>query len=191
MTTMTTRDVTPEEMAPYVVRFDQQPSVRERVTDVLKLPLPAALFGKIFAWDLFNLVGKTKSPADAFACEGPRDTSVFVARMPPKFGPNYLHTHKNTWEILFVLSGKFRVTYGDDGKHEVILNPYDSVVVPPGIVRNFENISDDTADMLVVIAGADDGTELHYPRSVKEDVVSIGGDKTVNLLEAVGLRFMD
>lgn len=188
---MTSRNISPEEMSPYIVRFAEQPSVRERAINVLKLPIPPVLFGKLFSYDLFNLVGKTKSPADAFACEGPADTSIFVARMPANFGPVYLHIHKNTWEMLFVISGKFRVTYGDDGQHETILNPYDLIAIPPTVVRNFENLSDGPADLLVVVAGAEDATELFYPPSVKRDIQGIGGPQVIKLLEHVGLRFME
>jgi len=188
---MTSRNISPEEMSPYIVRFAEQPSVRERAIDVLKLPVPPALFGKLFAYDLFNLVGKTKSPADAFACQGPADTSIFVARMPPNFGPTYLHVHKNTWETFFVISGKFKVTYGDDGQHAAILNPYDLIAIPPTVVRNFENLSDAPADLLVVIAGAEDATELFYTPSVRKEIEAMGGPQVIQLLERVGLRFME
>lgn len=185
------RNISPEEMNRYVVRFGDQPSVRQRAIEVLKLPVPPALFGKLFAYDLFNLVGKTKSPADAFAVEGPKDTSIFVARMPPKFGPTYLHIHKNTWETFFVISGQFKVTFGDEGQHSVVLNPYDTIAVPPMVVRNFENLSDQTGDLLVVIAGAEDATELFYTKAVKDEIEGIGGKQVMAVLDKVGLRFME
>jgi len=111
--------------------------------------------------------------------------------MPPNFGPTYLHVHKNTWETFFVISGKFKVTYGDDGQHAAILNPYDLIAIPPTVVRNFENLSDAPADLLVVIAGAEDATELFYTPSVRKEIEAMGGPQVIQLLERVGLRFME
>lgn len=189
---MTARDISPEEMGKYVVRFEDQMSVRDRVVNVLKVPLPEWLFGKLFARDLFNLVGKTSNPANTFAVEGPKDTAVFVARMPPGFGPTFLHVHKQTWEIFFIMSGSFKVTYGEEGQHSYVLNRYDSIAIPPMVVRNFENISDEVGDILVVIAGAEDATELVYTKAVADEVeAKTGGVQVKAMLESFGLRFME
>jgi mannose-6-phosphate isomerase-like protein (cupin superfamily) len=187
------RDITPDEMKPYVIRFEEQMSVRERITNVMKLPVPDWLFGRLFARDLFNLVGKTTNPANQFAVEGPKDTSVFVARMPPRFGPAYLHIHKSTWEIFFVMKGTFRVCYGVEGEHVVDLGRYDCISIPPGVARNFENTSDEDGDMLVVIAGAEDATELLYTRTAKADFEQRAGAQLpgmMGMMEAFGLRFL-
>lgn len=185
-----TREISPDEMNKYIIRFGDLMSVRDRVTNVLKVPVPDWLFGRLFARDLFNFIGKTTNPANQFAAEGPADTSMFVARMPPGFGPTYLHSHKNTWEIFFVMSGKWRVKYGMNGEHTSELGRYDCIAIPPKVVRNFENISDEEADMLVVIAGAEDATELEYTPAVKEEVEQKAGVQTRTMLESFGLRFM-
>lgn len=184
------RNIGPEEMNKYVIRFADQMSVRDRVTNVLKLPVPDWLFGRLFARDLFNLVGKTTNPANQFAASGPADTSVFIARMPPKFGPTYLHVHKNTWEIFFVMTGTFRVQYGLEGEHTCELGKYDCIAIPPKVVRNFENTSDEDGDLLVVIAGAEDATELVYTKAVKSEVSEKAGAHVPGMLEGFGLRFM-
>jgi mannose-6-phosphate isomerase-like protein (cupin superfamily) len=187
------RDITPEEMKKFVIRFDEQRSVRDRITNVMKLPVRDWLFGRLFARDLFNLVGKTTNPANQFAVEGPKDTSVFLARMPPKFGPAYLHVHQNTWEIFFVTRGTFRVRYGMDGEHVVDLGRYDCIAIPPKVVRNFENTSDEDADMLVVVVGAEDATELFYTKAAKVDIEQRAGADLpglMGMMEAFGLRFI-
>jgi mannose-6-phosphate isomerase-like protein (cupin superfamily) len=131
--------ITPDEMEKLVVRFGDQRSVRDRVTNLLKIPIPDWFFGRVVSRDTFNLIGKTTNAADQFAIQGPKDTAVVLARMPPNHGPVYLHLHKNTWEIFFVLSGTFRVRYGVDGEHVCDLAKYDSIAIPPKVVRNFEN----------------------------------------------------
>lgn len=190
MSDVDVREITPDEMNKYVIRFGEQMSVRDRVLNVMKAPIPEWLFGRLFARDLFNFIGKTTNPANQFATEGPADTSCFIARMPPKFGPTYLHVHQNTWEIFFVLTGKWRVKYGKEGEHVTELNRYDCIAIPPKVVRNFENISDEDGDLFVVIAGAEDATELHYTPSVKAEVDEKAGVQTRQMLEAFGLRFM-
>jgi mannose-6-phosphate isomerase-like protein (cupin superfamily) len=185
------RDITPAEMNGLVVRFADQMSVRDRLTKVMQLPVPDWLYGRLFARDLFNLIGKTASPANPFPVEGPKDTSMLIARMPPKFGPTYLHVHKNTWEIFLVLSGTFRVRHGIDGEHVVDLGKYDCIAIPPKVVRNFENTSDEDGDILVVVTGAEDGTELFYTQAAKAEVVEKAGAHMPGMMEGFGLRFLE
>ena len=62
--------------------------------------------------------------------------------------------------------------------------------VPPRVVRNYENISDEVGDMLVVTAGAEDTTELVYTREVKADITDRAGAQVPQMIQKLGLQFM-
>ena len=70
--------------------------------------------------------------------------SVIIAECPPGDRP-LLHAHHKTNETFFCLNGRFRIRWGDEGENETYLEPLDMIAVPPGVVRDFTNVSDETA----------------------------------------------
>lgn len=59
---------------------------------------------------------------------------------------NPRHAHPDVEEILYLLTGKLEHTVGDQ---RVILEPGDTLLIPPGIFHNATSIGDVDADMIV------------------------------------------
>jgi len=61
-----------------------------------------------------------------------------------------LHSHGSE-ETFVPLTGQWDVAWGDNGEESVTLQPFDGIVVPPGVLRSFRNISNELATLLVVL----------------------------------------
>ena len=95
----------------------------------------------------YALLGDTASENPDFSpmITSPHSFQLGMAMCPPGQGPAY-HTHDYI-ECFFVLKGEFRFWYGDDPEKEptqyVDLGPWDTISIPVGLWRRFENISDE------------------------------------------------
>ena len=49
------------------------------------------------------------------------------------------------------LTGEWEVSWGDTGSEKTVLQPFDGIVVPPGVLRAFRNTSNELATLLVVL----------------------------------------
>src|SRR3546814_4267137 len=87
-------------------------------------------------------------------------TIVAIAECPPGNGPG-LHNHETTIENFFCLQGRFRIRWGDEGEDSLILEPFDYVSMPPGVCRDFTNISDELGRLFVVIEADRKSTRLN------------------------------
>ena len=54
-------------------------------------------------------------------------------------------------ENFFCLTGRFEISWGDQGQHKLILEPNDMISIPRGENRMFFNISDEIGRLLVMI----------------------------------------
>ena len=63
-----------------------------------------------------------------------------------------LHNHK-TVEVFMPLTGKWSVIWGDEGENELQIGQYDTISIPPGVLRGFRNDSDDEALLLALVGG--------------------------------------
>jgi len=63
-----------------------------------------------------------------------------------KGGSNPRHCHSDAEEVLYLLRGKLRHSIGDE---EVVMEPGDTLVLPPGAFHNALNIGSQDADMIV------------------------------------------
>jgi mannose-6-phosphate isomerase-like protein (cupin superfamily) len=88
--------------------------------------------------------------------------SVIIAECPPGDRP-LLHAHHRTNETFFCLDGRFRIRWGDEGENQTFLEQYDMIAVPPGVVRDFTNISDKTARRSYHIVPRRFGSPLRLP----------------------------
>jgi quercetin dioxygenase-like cupin family protein len=52
-----------------------------------------------------------------------------------------LHPHK-TEEVFFPLNGKMLIIWGPEGEHQLMLNQWDCILVPVGVMRGFRNPND-------------------------------------------------
>lgn len=91
--------------------------------------------------------------------------NVTYARVEPGNG-NALHDHK-TVEVFIPLSGRWSFRWGEAGEHEVVLDAWDTISIPPGVNRCYRNVGGETACLLAIIGGSDPG-EVVWARSVLE-----------------------
>ncbi len=83
-----------------------------------------------------------------------------------------LHTH-TTVEVFMPLSGRWQITHGVEGEHEVILGPRDVCSVPPGVWRGFRNVGDETAQMIALVGGTDAG-RLTWAPHIRAEAERLG-----------------
>lgn len=77
-----------------------------------------------------------------------------------------LHSHGSE-ETFIALTGRWDVFWGDAGDEQITLNPFDGIVVPPGVLRGFRNTADEIATLLVVL-GAHNTGHCVWARDLKE-----------------------
>ena len=108
---------------------------------------------------------------------------------PPGTGPS-LHAHQQTYETFTVLKGRFEFTWGGSGEHSVVLEPFDTMSVPPCIHRAFKNVSDEEGALQVVITGGlHDRYDIQFARSTTEQLRAKGEQYLDYFKEKVGLQF--
>lgn len=71
---------------------------------------------------------------------------------PGKSNPR--HAHDNCEEVLYLLAGHLRHSFGD---RAVDMGPGDTLVVPAGVPHNAVNTGDADADMIVAYSSGDRG----------------------------------
>lgn len=183
---MKTVQATPEQMAARTARFTQLEPWQ--VQHNPKLPEEAR--DLVYARRLLAIT----SPREA---EGPlansapiRDVefTLTIAECPPGQGPG-LHAHHATTETFLCLDGRFRIYWGDEGEHETTLERWDTVSVPPGVVRGFQNVGEETAHLLILVTGGvSDMNDIAMTPAYREQLAAIGPE-VVGELERTGLRF--
>ena len=188
---MKTEQVSPQEMEQYIARFGEIEPQGARQAE--KLGIPLAAYQKMTAEKFFLLMS---SPAlggpfaDQPAISDDQGMIVAIVKCEPGQGP-YLHAHYNTYENFICLTGRFRISWGDVGEHEAFLDPFDMIAVPKGVVRTFENASDDTAYILGFIRGdkPEDFHDVAMTPAAAEDLTEKFGADVVGKIEDIGWRF--
>jgi mannose-6-phosphate isomerase-like protein (cupin superfamily) len=116
------------------------------------------------------------------------DFTLAIAICPPGQGPG-LHAHHKTTETFTCLQGRFRVYWGDEGEHQVILDRYDTVSVPPSVTRGFQNVGDDEGMLQVLITGGvSDMNDIALRPSVAQELEALSPG-VLEILSETGLRF--
>ena len=67
-----------------------------------------------------------------------------------------LHSHE-TCEVFVPLTGKWSVYWGMEGEHEAILDPFDVISLPTGILRGFKNVGEEYSILMAIIEGNNPG----------------------------------
>lgn len=133
---------------PRVARFDEVPRHSDQFLDA---GLPE------HARTVYNVIGTNVADPAGDASIPPEDFNLGIVEAAPGKGPA-LHDHE-TVEVLVPLSGEWEVYYDDDrdGEERIVLKPWDTVQIPPGVFRGFRNVGEEDAYMLAVTGGEDSG----------------------------------
>lgn len=189
---MRTITPTPEEMEKRVCRFNKLVPVKKQFE---AKGIPAAAYEAVAADQTFVMMAPkghlsaTGEEPPIIGGDGGDVVTYNIVTCPPGNGP-LLHAHQFTHETFMALDGRFRIEWGDNGEHSLILEKFDMVAVPPRVVRRFVNISDHDAHLFVPIQGPS-----HAFRDVENRPDDRGmieqrfGTSIVERLEEAGLRF--
>ena len=153
------KDWTVAEMEQRVARFK---ALRPHPVTFLDQALPQ------HTRDVFNLIGRGVSEEKGAAAEitDVRDFNVQMSRAKPGHGAG-LHAHQ-TIETFMPLNGNWSIFWGDQGEHEIILEQFDLISVPPGVMRGFRNVGTKEAYLFTVLGGTDPGRVTWSPALVAE-----------------------
>lgn len=186
-------EVSGEEMSARIARIDDLQPLSATSGDSIGVPREAREL--VAAKSLFLLMAPENQGgpmAHHAAIAGPDNISVLVAECPPGDKP-LLHAHHHTVENFMCLTGSFRIRWGDGGHEHIDLKPFDMISVPPGVDRQFENISDSDARLLVVITGAsrDDYNDISMPPDVTDLIRSRFGQDVIDAYSERGVTFRE
>ncbi len=153
----------------YVARYDD---VKPSPAFFLDTALPE------FERDVKNVIG-------AAAGEDPSTSPAIAAPAGVNF--NYivteagkgsaLHDHP-VWEIFVPVNGRWSIFWDEDDPQEVELGPLDVISVPPGVMRGFRNIGDETSILIAMLGGNEVGA-VTWAQSLLDGV----GEKGIRLDE--------
>jgi uncharacterized cupin superfamily protein len=101
----------------------------------------------------FSVIGHVTKAAPAIAGDH-GFTVAFNKVQPGKGAPLHSHT---VGEVFVPLSGRWKFFWGEDGKGEAELGPWDTISFPAGLMEGFRNISDEEGVLLVILRGPDVG----------------------------------
>jgi mannose-6-phosphate isomerase-like protein (cupin superfamily) len=185
-----TKSLTPEQMEARIARFDKLQTYQKQNFEAHNIP-PGAV-EKVTARRVYPVM----APADyqgrsaGAPVKGPRGLIVSIAECPPHNGPG-LHRHLNTVENFFCLSGRFEISWGDNGEHTTIIEPNDMISVPRGENRKFFNVSDEVGRLLVMIVPETDQQvdPILYAPSLGKEIEDEYGKKALEGLQTIGFKF--
>ncbi|NIA69972.1 cupin domain-containing protein [Pelagibius litoralis] len=106
---------------------------------------------------LFSALGRgaDDEQLEGTAVEQAENYHIDFVKAAPQNGAA-LHSHGSE-ETFIALTGRWQVFWGDAGADMAILEPYDGIVVPGGVLRGFRNIADTEAVLLVVLGAHNTG----------------------------------
>jgi uncharacterized RmlC-like cupin family protein len=187
---MKTVDLSPTQMEARTARFKKLQPYSQQQADANGIPTGA--MEMLTAHRVYPVMvpeGYTGRSEKA-PVRGGHNVVLSIAECPPGNGPG-LHCHETTTESFFCLCGRFKVSWGDEGQHSTILEPNDFVSVPPGVTRDFKNISDEVGRLFVVIeTSPDEPTDrIAYAPTLGTEVVDKFGPEARARLEHIGFKF--
>jgi mannose-6-phosphate isomerase-like protein (cupin superfamily) len=186
----TAMTLTPDQMETRVARFNKLQSYQRQNLEAHSIP-PGAM-EKVTARKVFPVM----APADyqgrssGAPVKGPRGLVVSIAECEPGNGPG-LHRHLNTVENFFCLSGRFEISWGDNGEHKTVLEPLDMISVPRGENRKFFNVSDELGRLLVMIVpeSEEQADPISFAPSLAREIETEFGKSALDGLKIIGFKF--
>lgn len=184
--------VTPEQMERRIARFNELQPQSAMYQEESGIPREAYELMAAKALYLLMAPATQGGPmAQKPAIAGEDGLSVIVARCPPGDKP-LLHAHLKTHETFMCLTGKFRIRWGNRGEHETFIHPMDMIAVPPGVCRDFTNVSDSDALLLVLITGQgdDDFNDIVVGPEDSKMMLERFGMDVIQKYQKVGTEFL-
>lgn len=89
---------------------------------------------------------------------------------PGKSAP--LHSHL-TQEVFVALTGRWEVFWGPLGERRVVLEPWDTIAIPPGLSRGFRNVAAEPSYLMGMASGRDPGN-IDWPAQVRAAALAVG-----------------
>jgi uncharacterized RmlC-like cupin family protein len=83
-----------------------------------------------------------------------------------------LHNHL-TQEVFVALTGRWEIFWGPHGERSIVLDPWDTISIPPGVSRGFKNVSAESAYLIGMASGQDPGM-INWPSHVRAAARSVG-----------------
>jgi uncharacterized RmlC-like cupin family protein len=184
---MKTLNITPEQMERQIARFAR---LQPQKGEYEKRGIPIAAFEMLAAKTIYALMAPEggKGMTAAASVVGPAGVTVNIVKCPPGNGP-MLHAHMKTQESFMALSGRWEVRWGDDAQHATTLEQFDFVAVPPGTARQFKNLSDQDALLLVLVQGEEALNDFYYSPAVGQQLTERFGSETKAAFERIGFSF--
>jgi uncharacterized RmlC-like cupin family protein len=171
---MKTRRVSMADMQKRVARFKELKSSSQAFVDAL---IPG------HERKIFNVIGHgvTEDASLNPAITDAKDFNLALVQAGPGKGAA-LHAHP-TVEVFIALSGRWAVYWGDEGEQEIVLEPWDTISVPPGVMRGFRNAGQDDAYLMAVLGGTDAGRVVWSPKVLEQaKATGLSLDKKGNLV---------
>ena len=118
--------------------------------------------------DIYNVIGRgvTEDTNLNPAITAVQDFNVTYVGASPGKGAA-LHSH-STVEVFIPLSGQWSIYWGNEGEDEVILDAWDTVSVPPGVMRGFKNVGSEDAHLMAILGGTDAGHVAWAPQVLEQ-----------------------
>lgn len=187
---MKTTDVSNEVMGRRTARFSELKPYKQTQNDANSIP-PDAI--EMVSADCVYPVMSPEGWAGRNGLapvKGVPGLTVSLAECPPGDNPG-LHAHEAAVENFFCVRGRFEITWGDNGEHSSVLEPLDFISVPPGVCRNFTNVSDETGYLLVVIQTppGDAFDRVAFAPGLGEVIAKQFGADTVAKMNDIGFHF--
>lgn len=84
-----------------------------------------------------------------------------------------LHDHQ-TIEVFLPLTGRWAIGLGDDGEHEIILEPFDIFSVPPGVMRSVRNAGTEPGFIVAIPGRHGTGRQVRWSKHINEKAKVLG-----------------
>ncbi len=150
--------ISKEEMAKRVARFNELEPSSKAFLDSL---IPG------HERRTYNVIGRgvTEDASLKAAITDVQDFNITLNQVPPAKGAA-LHSH-TTAEVFIPLTGQWAIYWGDNGENEFILEPWDTISLPPGVMRGFRNVGNEEAYLLGILGGTDAGRVTWAPAVIE------------------------
>jgi quercetin dioxygenase-like cupin family protein len=173
---MASLQVSKAEMLKRVARFKELQPSRQAFVDSL---IPG------HEREIFNVIGRgvTEDASLRPAITDAQGFNVTLVHAAPGKGAA-LHSHP-TVEVFVSLSGEWAVYWGDNGENEIVLGQWDTISVPPGVMRGFRNAGHEDGYLMAILGGTDAGKVAWAPAVLeKAKQTGLALDAQGNLVRA-------